>query len=39
MNRVVDLSEAEWEHNMAVNAKGVFLTNQAAVRHFSQVRH
>jgi NAD(P)-dependent dehydrogenase (short-subunit alcohol dehydrogenase family) len=34
MNPVVDLSEAEWEHNMAVNAKGVFLTNQAAVRHF-----
>jgi meso-butanediol dehydrogenase / (S,S)-butanediol dehydrogenase / diacetyl reductase len=34
MNRVVDLSEAEWEHNMAINAKGVFLTNQAAVRHF-----
>ena len=34
MNRVVDLSEAEWDANMAVNAKGVFLTNQAAVRHF-----
>lgn len=34
MSRVVDLSEAEWEHNMAVNAKGVFLTNQAAVRSF-----
>jgi meso-butanediol dehydrogenase / (S,S)-butanediol dehydrogenase / diacetyl reductase len=34
MNRVVDLTEEEWEHSMAVNAKGVFLTNQAAVRHF-----
>jgi NAD(P)-dependent dehydrogenase (short-subunit alcohol dehydrogenase family) len=34
MNRVVDLTEAEWDANMAVNAKGVFLTNQAAVRHF-----
>jgi NAD(P)-dependent dehydrogenase (short-subunit alcohol dehydrogenase family) len=34
MNPVVDLSEAEWEHNMAVNAKGVFLTNQAAVRYW-----
>jgi meso-butanediol dehydrogenase/(S,S)-butanediol dehydrogenase/diacetyl reductase len=34
MAPVVDLTEAEWEHNMAVNAKGVFLTNQAAVRHF-----
>jgi meso-butanediol dehydrogenase / (S,S)-butanediol dehydrogenase / diacetyl reductase len=34
MAPVVDLTEAAWEHNMAVNAKGVFLTNQAAVRHF-----
>jgi NAD(P)-dependent dehydrogenase (short-subunit alcohol dehydrogenase family) len=34
MNRVVDLSEAEWDHNFAINAKGVFLTNQAAVRHW-----
>jgi meso-butanediol dehydrogenase / (S,S)-butanediol dehydrogenase / diacetyl reductase len=32
MNPVVDLSEADWDSNMAVNAKGVFLTNQAAVR-------
>jgi NAD(P)-dependent dehydrogenase (short-subunit alcohol dehydrogenase family) len=31
---VVDLSEAEWDHNFAINAKGVFLTNQAAVRHW-----
>ena len=34
MNRAVDLSEAEWDHNMAVNAKGVFLTDQAAVRYW-----
>jgi NAD(P)-dependent dehydrogenase (short-subunit alcohol dehydrogenase family) len=34
MARVVDLTEAEWDANMAVNAKGVFLTNQAVVRHF-----
>lgn len=34
MNRVVDLSEEEWDANMAVNAKGVFLTNREAVRHF-----
>lgn len=34
MNRVVDLSEAEWDANMAVNAKGIFLTNRAAVRRF-----
>lgn len=34
MNRVADLSEAEWDSNMAVNAKGVFLTNREAVRRF-----
>jgi NAD(P)-dependent dehydrogenase (short-subunit alcohol dehydrogenase family) len=34
MNRVVDLSEEEWDANMAVNAKGVFLTNREAVRRF-----
>ena len=34
MNPVVDLTEAEWDLNMDVNAKGVFLTNQAAVRYF-----
>jgi meso-butanediol dehydrogenase / (S,S)-butanediol dehydrogenase / diacetyl reductase len=32
MNRVKDLSEAEWDANLGVNAKGVFLTNQAAIR-------
>ena len=32
MNRVQDLSEREWDMNMTVNAKGVFLTDQAAVR-------
>lgn len=34
MNSVTDLSEDEWDFNMGVNAKGVFLTNQAAVRRF-----
>jgi meso-butanediol dehydrogenase / (S,S)-butanediol dehydrogenase / diacetyl reductase len=34
MNRVAELTELEWDANMNVNAKGVFLTNQAAVRHF-----
>ena len=34
MNRVADLSEAEWDANLAVNAKGVFLTNREAVRRF-----
>ena len=34
MNPVADLSEAEWDANMGVNAKGVFLSNQAAVRRW-----
>jgi len=34
MNRVVDLTEEEWDSNMAVNAKGVFLTNREAVKCF-----
>jgi NAD(P)-dependent dehydrogenase (short-subunit alcohol dehydrogenase family) len=34
MRRVVDLTEKDWDFNMDVNAKGVFLTNQAAVRRF-----
>jgi meso-butanediol dehydrogenase/(S,S)-butanediol dehydrogenase/diacetyl reductase len=32
MNRLLDLSEAEWDFNMNVNAKGVFLCSQAAAR-------
>jgi len=38
MNWVVDLTEAEWDQNMAVNAKGVFLTNQAAVRRWLKAK-
>jgi NAD(P)-dependent dehydrogenase (short-subunit alcohol dehydrogenase family) len=34
MNLTVDLTEQEWDFNMAVNAKGVFLTNRQAVRMF-----
>jgi NAD(P)-dependent dehydrogenase (short-subunit alcohol dehydrogenase family) len=34
MARAVDITEAEWDANMAVNAKGVFLTDQAVLRHF-----
>jgi NAD(P)-dependent dehydrogenase (short-subunit alcohol dehydrogenase family) len=34
MNPTIDLTEAEWDANMNVNAKGVFLTNQAAVRRW-----
>ncbi len=38
MNRVRDLSEEEWDANLAVNAKGVFLTNQAVVRLWLDAR-
>ena len=31
MNRIVDLSEQEWDFNMNVNAKGVFLCTQAVL--------
>jgi meso-butanediol dehydrogenase/(S,S)-butanediol dehydrogenase/diacetyl reductase len=34
MNPVADLTEDEWDLNMAVNAKGVFLTNRTAVRRW-----
>jgi meso-butanediol dehydrogenase/(S,S)-butanediol dehydrogenase/diacetyl reductase len=39
MNATVDLTEAEWDANMDVNAKGVFLTNQAAVRRWIATGH
>lgn len=32
MNRIEDLSEREWDSNFDVNAKGVFLVTQAAVK-------
>ncbi|MEZ5923242.1 MAG: SDR family NAD(P)-dependent oxidoreductase [Hyphomicrobiaceae bacterium] len=31
---VEELSDEDWDFNMNVNARGVFLTNQAAVRHW-----
>jgi len=34
MNWAVDLSEEEWDFNMDVNAKGVFLCCQAEVKQF-----
>jgi len=34
MKPAVDLTEQDWDFNMGVNAKGIFLTNQAAIRHF-----
>lgn len=36
MNYVDDLSEEEWDFNMNVNAKGIFLTNQAAIKFFKK---
>ncbi len=34
LKRAVDLEEADWDFNFNINAKGVFLTNQTAVRQF-----
>jgi meso-butanediol dehydrogenase / (S,S)-butanediol dehydrogenase / diacetyl reductase len=34
MKRAIELTEEDWDFNFDVNAKGVFLTNQVAVRHF-----
>lgn len=34
MKLVVELEDADWDFNFDVNAKGVFLTNQAAVKYF-----
>ena len=34
MNHALDLTDADWDFNFAVNARGIFLTNQIAARHF-----
>jgi NAD(P)-dependent dehydrogenase (short-subunit alcohol dehydrogenase family) len=34
MRPAIDLTDHDWDSNFAVNAKGVFLTNQVAARHF-----
>jgi meso-butanediol dehydrogenase / (S,S)-butanediol dehydrogenase / diacetyl reductase len=34
MRAAVDLTDEEWDFNFDVNARGVFLTNQIAARHF-----
>jgi len=34
MNHALELTDDEWDFNFAVNARGVFLTNQIAARHF-----
>lgn len=38
MKRVVDLTEDDWDFNMDVNAKGIFLCCQAEVRVFQEQR-
>lgn len=38
MRRAVDLTDADWDFNFAVNARGVFLTNQIAARACSRAR-
>ena len=37
MNHAVDLTDEEWDFNFDVNARGIFLTNQIAVRSFLRV--
>ncbi len=34
MRPAVELTDEEWDFNFAVNARGVYLTNQIAARHF-----
>lgn len=34
MRKAVDLTDEDWNFNLDVNARGVFLTNQIAARHF-----
>jgi meso-butanediol dehydrogenase / (S,S)-butanediol dehydrogenase / diacetyl reductase len=34
MQHALELSDADWDFNFAVNARGVFLANQIAARHF-----
>lgn len=34
MKAVTELTDEDWDFNFDVNARGVFLTNQIAVRHF-----
>jgi len=34
MQRAIDLTDDEWDFNLNVNARGVFLTNQLAARRF-----
>ena len=35
MSHALELTDADWDFNFAVNARGIFLTNQIAARHFA----
>jgi meso-butanediol dehydrogenase / (S,S)-butanediol dehydrogenase / diacetyl reductase len=37
MRPALDLSDEDWDFNFRVNARGVFLTNQIAARHFTRI--
>lgn len=39
MRRAVELTDRDWDFNMDVNARGVFLTNQTAARQFLRQGH
>jgi len=34
MRAALELTDEEWDHNFAVNSRGIFLSNQIAARHF-----
>lgn len=34
MRRALELTDGDWDYNFAINARGVFLTNQIAARYF-----
>jgi NAD(P)-dependent dehydrogenase (short-subunit alcohol dehydrogenase family) len=36
MKLVADLTDEDWDFNFDVNTRGVFLTNQSAIRHFQR---
>ena len=38
MQRALDLTDDEWDHNFDVNTRGIFLTNQIAARRFASRR-
>jgi meso-butanediol dehydrogenase / (S,S)-butanediol dehydrogenase / diacetyl reductase len=39
MQKAVDLTDQDWDFNMDVNARGIFLCNQVVARHFQASGH